>query len=94
VPCLVAAWRDSIESMFDLNLLPGSAQLHALDDAGLMDSIIDATRLDSAVQARSVIAIGELWDRRKRATSRKPRRWAADRAGPRRCGSNGRRGPW
>jgi hypothetical protein len=56
--------------MFDLNLLPGSAQLRALDDAGLMDSIIDATRVDSAVQARRVIAIGELWDRRKRATSR------------------------
>lgn len=51
--------------MFDIEL-PDVAVINALDDVQLVDAILETSKLDSAVQARRLGAIGELWDRRKR----------------------------
>jgi hypothetical protein len=61
----MSVWLNSVESMFDVEL-PGAAAITALDNAGLVDAIVDTSKLDSAILAKRFIAIGELWDRRQR----------------------------
>ncbi|MDT5334515.1 MAG: hypothetical protein QOD90_20 [Mycobacterium sp.] len=51
--------------MFEIDL-PDTAVVTPLVDAELVDAIIASSKLDSAVQARHLAAVGELWDRRKR----------------------------
>jgi hypothetical protein len=51
--------------VFDIQL-PDAAAITALCDVQLVDAILATSTLDSAVQARRLSAIGELWDRRKR----------------------------
>ncbi|BDX32501.1 hypothetical protein TUM20985_30480 [Mycobacterium antarcticum] len=50
--------------MFEIDL-PEPEVVRGLDDAGLVDAIIATSKLESAVQARRLSAVGELWDRRK-----------------------------
>jgi Domain of unknown function (DUF222) len=52
-----------IESMFDL-MLPDLQAVCGLDDAGLVDVMRDAARLESAVIARKFAAAAELYHRR------------------------------
>ncbi len=54
----------SIESMFDTKLLPDAATLRGLDDAGLVDVMRAAARLESAVIACKFAAAAELYQRR------------------------------
>src|SRR4051794_38000752 len=54
-----------IEHMFEIDL-PDPAAVAPLGDAELVDAIMASSKLDSAVQARHLTAVGELWDRRKR----------------------------
>jgi hypothetical protein len=54
-----------IECVFDIEL-PGTSAITALGDVQLVDAILATSKLDSAIQARRLSAIGELWDRRKR----------------------------
>ena len=51
--------------MFDIEL-PETSAITALGDVQLVDAILATSKLDSAIQARRLSAIGELWDRRKR----------------------------
>ncbi len=51
--------------MFDIEL-PDPAALATLDVPALIDAITASSKLESAVQARRLLAIGEFWDRRKR----------------------------
>jgi hypothetical protein len=50
--------------MFEMDL-PDPAAVTPLGDADLVDAIMASSKLDSAIQARHLTAIGELWDRRK-----------------------------
>jgi hypothetical protein len=50
--------------MFDLNCLPSVGTLRDLDDAGLVDVMRAAVRLESAVTARRLAAVAELYRRR------------------------------
>ena len=54
--------------MFDIEL-PEPAIVATLDDAGLLDAVAATSKLESAIQARRFSAIGELWERRKRAAA-------------------------
>jgi hypothetical protein len=46
--------------------LPDTSAITALGDVQLVDAILATSKLDSAIQARRLSAIAELWDRRKR----------------------------
>lgn len=65
----MACWRTAkgtrIEYVFDIDL-PDASAITALGDVQLVDAILATSKLDSAIQARRLSAIGELWDRRKR----------------------------
>lgn len=50
--------------MFDLQVLPSLETLRDLDDAGLVDVMQAAVRLESAVTARRLAAVAELYRRR------------------------------
>lgn len=63
--CSVASNETIIEHVFDVEL-PDTSAITALGDVGLVDAVLATTKLDSAVQARRLTGIGELWDRRKR----------------------------
>lgn len=52
-----------IESMFELRL-PDVEALRGLDDAGLVDTMRDAARLESAASARKFAAVARLYQRR------------------------------
>ena len=51
--------------VFDVEL-PETSAITALGDVQLVDAILATSKLDSAIQARRLSAICELWDRRKR----------------------------
>jgi hypothetical protein len=51
--------------VFDIDL-PDVSAITALGDVQLVDAVLATSKLDSAVQARRLTEIGELWDRRKR----------------------------
>ena len=62
-----ASWAlvdDIVASMFDLAGLPAEAEVSALDTAALVDAIGAAARLESAVMARRLVAVAELFERR------------------------------
>jgi hypothetical protein len=52
--------------MFDTDGLPGLSAVAGMDDAGLIDVMAGSGRLESAVLARRLIAVGELYLRRRR----------------------------
>jgi Domain of unknown function (DUF222) len=60
---MLSAGHPIIESMFDIEL-PDVAAVRRLDDAGLVDVMRDALRLESAVTARKFAAVAELYHRR------------------------------
>jgi hypothetical protein len=51
--------------VFDVDL-PDTSAITALGGVELVDAMLATSKLDSAVQARRLTAIGELWERRKR----------------------------
>src|SRR5271166_1465357 len=55
--------RGIIENMFELRL-PEIEALCSLDDAGLVDTMRDAVRMESAVTARKFAAAAQLYHRR------------------------------
>jgi hypothetical protein len=70
--------RVIIESMFDVQL-PDLEVVCGLDDAGLVDVIRDAVRLESAVTARKFAAAAELYHRRLAAQDAEEReQWCID----------------
>ncbi len=52
-----------LEHMFE-HYLPDVSAVRGLDDAGLIDAMSDAARLESAVMARRLAAVAELYQRR------------------------------
>ena len=70
--------RAIIESMFDMRL-PEVEALCGLDDAGLVDVMRDAVRLESAVTARKFAAAAQLYQRRRAEQDAEDReQWCID----------------
>jgi len=70
--------RGIIENMFDLEL-PDVKALCGRDDAGLVDAMRDAARLESAAIARKLAAVAELYHRRLGAQDAEDReQWCID----------------
>ena len=57
--------RSSIEDVFEASDLPAVGIVAACDDAGLIDAMSGAVRLERAVAARRLFAVGELFLRRE-----------------------------
>ena len=57
--------RSTIEDMFESVDLPAVAVIASRDNAGLVDAISGAVRLERATAARRLFAVGELFLRRE-----------------------------
>jgi hypothetical protein len=59
--------------MFDIDLLPPLCTVLAVDDAGLIDAGVEATRFEAAVMARRLASMAELYHRRLRQEAERER---------------------
>jgi hypothetical protein len=81
-----------IEIMFDIEL-PEVEALRDFDDAGLVDAMRDAARLESAVTARKFAAAAQLYQRRLAEQDAEDReQWCIDGWGAGGCRSGRRTG--
>ncbi|CAN5363541.1 HNH endonuclease signature motif containing protein [soil metagenome] len=67
-----------IAHMFDVDVLPPVAAVTSVDDAGLVDVIGDAAKLEAATMARRLAAMAELFHRRLKQDEAKRDRFRVD----------------